>query len=119
MLVVIAVFLWSTGGLFIKSTTIDAYQVTFFRSLFAAVTVLIVTRKSGLKIDLFGIFTSVIYALLLFLFVWATKKTTARGGESVRAPRLEREGSRRRAPAHASAEKVRSPTSSRTPTRGA
>jgi hypothetical protein len=75
--VLIAVFLWSTGGLFIKSTTIDAFQVTFFRSLFAAITVLIVTRKSGLKIDLFGIFTSVIYALLLFLFVWATKKTTA------------------------------------------
>jgi drug/metabolite transporter, DME family len=76
-LVVIAVLLWSTGGLFIKSTTIDAYQVTFFRSLFAALTVLIVTRKQGLKINAFGIFTSVIYALLLFLFVWATKKTTA------------------------------------------
>ena len=77
LLVLIAVFLWSTGGLFIKSTTIDAYQVTFFRSLFAALTVLIVTRKSGLRINWFGIFTSVIYALLLFLFVWATKKTTA------------------------------------------
>jgi len=76
-LVVIAVLLWSTGGLFIKSTTIDAYQVTFFRSLFAALTVLVLTRKQGLKINAFGIFTSVIYALLLFLFVWATKKTTA------------------------------------------
>src|SRR5687768_1149226 len=76
-LVVLAVLLWSTGGLLIKSTTIDAYQVTFFRSLFAALTVLILTRKQGLKIDAFGIFTSVIYALLLFLFVWATKKTTA------------------------------------------
>jgi drug/metabolite transporter, DME family len=75
--VLIAVFLWSTGGLFIKSTTIDAYQVTFFRSLFAAVTVLLLTRKDGLKINAFGIFTSIIYALLLFLFVWATKKTTA------------------------------------------
>lgn len=77
LLVVIAVLLWSTGGLFIKSTTIDAYQVTFFRSLFAALTVLILTRKQGLKINGFGILTSVIYALLLFLFVWATKKTTA------------------------------------------
>lgn len=76
-LVLIAVFLWSTGGLFIKLTTLDAYQVTFFRSLFAAVTVMILTRKDGLKIDLFGVFTSIIYALLLFLFVWATKKTTA------------------------------------------
>ena len=77
ILVLLAVLLWSTGGLFIKSTTIDAYQVTFFRSLFAAVTVLILTRKDGLKINAFGIFTSIIYALLLFLFVWATKKTTA------------------------------------------
>jgi drug/metabolite transporter (DMT)-like permease len=75
--VLIAVLLWSTGGLFIKLTTLDAYQVTFFRSLFAAITVLLLTRKHGLKIDLFGIIVSIIYALLLFLFVWATKKTTA------------------------------------------
>ena len=75
--VVMAVLLWSTGGLFIKLTTLDAYQVTFFRSLFAAITVLILTRKYGLKINAFGILTSIIYALLLFLFVWATKKTTA------------------------------------------
>ena len=64
-LVLIAVFLWSTGGLFIKLTTLDAYQVTFFRSLFAAVTVLIITRKHGLKINGFGIFTSIIYAQLV------------------------------------------------------
>ena len=76
-LVLIAVFIWSTGGLLIKLTTLDAYQVTFFRSLFAALTVMIVTRKSGLRVNWFGILTSVIYALLLFLFVWATKKTTA------------------------------------------
>lgn len=76
-LVLIAVFLWSTGGLFIKLTTLDAYQVTFFRSLFAAITVIILTRKDGLKINGFGILTSIIYAALLFLFVWATKKTTA------------------------------------------
>ena len=54
--VLIAVFLWSTGRLFIKLTTMDAYQVTFFRSLFAAFTVLILTRKDGLKINAFGIF---------------------------------------------------------------
>lgn len=75
--VLIAVLLWSTGGLFIKLTTLDAYQVTFFRSLLAAITVLIVTRKNGLRINAFGIFASLIYATLLFLFVWATKHTTA------------------------------------------
>ncbi len=75
--VLIAVLLWSTGGLFIKLTTLDAYQVTFFRSLLAFVTVAILTRKQGLRINGFGILTSVIYAALLFLFVWATKHTTA------------------------------------------
>ncbi|MEJ7625051.1 MAG: DMT family transporter [Pyrinomonadaceae bacterium] len=76
-LVIFAVLLWSTGGLFIKLTTLDAYQVTFFRSLLAGITVLIITYKDGLRINLFGAMCSVIYATLLFLFVWATKHTTA------------------------------------------
>src|SRR4051794_27659031 len=75
--VFIAVLLWSTGGLFIKLTALDAYQVTFFRSLLAAVTVLILTRRKGLRINGFGVIASLIYAILLFLFVWATKHTTA------------------------------------------
>ena len=75
--VLIAVLLWSTGGLFIKLTTLDAYQVTFYRSLLAGITVAILTRKQGLRINGFGVLTSIIYATLLFLFVWATKKTTA------------------------------------------
>ncbi len=75
--VLIAVLLWSTGGLFIKLTTLDAYQVTFFRSLLAGITVLILTRKAGLRINAFGVMCSIIYATLLFLFVWATKHTTA------------------------------------------
>ncbi len=73
----VAVLLWSTGGLFIKLTSLDAYQVTFFRSLFAAVTVLIITRKDGLRINAFGVMCTLIYSTLLFLFVWATKHTTA------------------------------------------
>lgn len=77
-LVVVAVLLWSTGGLFIKmATNLDAYQVTFFRSLLAALTVLIITRRNGLRINGFGVLCSLIYAALLFLFVWATKHTTA------------------------------------------
>src|SRR5436190_17939988 len=85
--VVIAVLMWSTGGLFIKLTSLDAYQVTFFRSLLAGITVLIFvlvkSRASGgaalneLRINWFGIIASIIYATLLFLFVWATKHTTA------------------------------------------
>ncbi len=78
MLVVIAVLLWSTGGMFIKlATNLDAYQVTFFRSLLAGITVLVLTWRDGLRINAFGAMCSVIYATLLFLFVWATKHTTA------------------------------------------
>jgi drug/metabolite transporter (DMT)-like permease len=69
--------MWSTGGVLIKLTSLDAFQLTFFRSLLAALTVLILTRKSGLRLNLFGAVTSIIYAVLLFLFVWATKHTTA------------------------------------------
>ena len=78
MLVLIAVLLWSTGGMFIKlATNLDAYQVTFFRSLLAGITVLVITRRNGLRINAFGVMCSLIYAILLFLFVWATKHTTA------------------------------------------
>src|SRR5207253_10254549 len=45
--------------------------------LLAAITVLLLTRKHGLRINGFGIIASIIYAILLFLFVWATKHTTA------------------------------------------
>jgi drug/metabolite transporter (DMT)-like permease len=76
-LVIAAVLLWSTGGLFIKLTSLDPYQLTFFRSLLAAITVIVLTYKRGLRINGFGMLGSVFYALLLFLFVWATKHTTA------------------------------------------
>ncbi len=75
--VLAAVLLWSTGGLFIKLTSLDAYEITFFRSLLAGLTVLLLTGKSGLRINWFGLIVSCIYATLLFLFVWATKQTTA------------------------------------------
>jgi drug/metabolite transporter (DMT)-like permease len=76
-LVVAAVLLWSTGGLFIKLASLDAFQITFFRSFLAAVTVIALTRRKGLRIDGFTAICSAIYAALLLLFVWATKQTTA------------------------------------------
>ncbi len=64
--------------MFIKlATHLDAYQVTFFRSLLAGITVLLITRRNGLRINWFGVMASCIYATLLFLFVWATKHGTA------------------------------------------
>ncbi|HVE59182.1 MAG TPA: EamA family transporter [Pyrinomonadaceae bacterium] len=75
--VLIAVLLWSTGGLFIKYTTLDAFTVNLGRSLFAAITVAVFTYKKGLKLDLFTLFTSLLYAGTLSCFVYANKTTTA------------------------------------------
>jgi len=75
--VLIAVLLWSTGGLFIKYTTLDAFTVNLGRSFFAAITVAVFTYKKGLKLDLFTLFTSLLYAGTLSCFVYANKTTTA------------------------------------------
>lgn len=72
-----AVILWSTGGLFIKLTTLDAFAVNLGRSLFAAIVVAAFTYKKGLRLDRFTVFTSLLYAGTLSSFVYATKNTTA------------------------------------------
>lgn len=77
ILVLLAVALWSTGGLFIKLTTVDAFTVNAGRSLFAAITVAIFTYRKGLKPDLFTLLTSLLYAATLSFFVYANKNTTA------------------------------------------
>ena len=76
-LVLIAVLLWSTGGLFIKMTSLDAFSVNLGRSFFAAIVVAVFTYKKGLKLDAFTLFTSFLYAATLSAFVYATKNTTA------------------------------------------
>src|SRR5689334_12266533 len=77
LFVLVAVLLWSTGGLFIKMATLDALAVNCGRSLFAAVTVAIFTFRKGLKADAYTLFISLIYAGILSCFVYATKTTTA------------------------------------------
>ncbi|HEX8738023.1 MAG TPA: DMT family transporter [Pyrinomonadaceae bacterium] len=77
ILVLLAVLLWSTGGLFIKMTTLDAFAVNAGRSLFAALTVAIFTYRKGLKLDKFTLLTSFLYAGTLTCFVYANKQTTA------------------------------------------
>ncbi len=73
--------LWSSGGLFIKVLSLDAYQISFYRSAIAAVTIIIISavRKVNLKfeLDIISILCSVTYAFILILFVIATKLTTA------------------------------------------
>ena len=72
-----AVLLWSTGGLFIKMTALDAFAVNAGRSLLAALTVAIFTHRKGLKLDGFSLLTSFLYAGTLTCFVYANKTTTA------------------------------------------
>lgn len=69
--------LWSTGGLFIKWTSLSGLELSFCRSFFAAITVAIVTRHEGFGLNRLTAMASVLYAVLLILFVMATKETTA------------------------------------------
>jgi drug/metabolite transporter, DME family len=77
LLVFGAALLWSTGGLFIKATNLSAFALSFGRSLLAAITIAIFTRREGFGINLVSALTSLLYAALLILFVLATKMTTA------------------------------------------
>jgi DME family drug/metabolite transporter len=77
LLVLGAAIIWSTGGLFIKATTISGLELSFGRSLLAAITVAIFTRREGFRLNRVTLLASLLYAALLILFVLATKKTTA------------------------------------------
>jgi drug/metabolite transporter (DMT)-like permease len=77
LLVLGAAILWSTGGLFIKATQLSAFELSFGRSLLAAITIAIFTRREGFGINGISAITSILYAALLILFVLATKLTTA------------------------------------------
>lgn len=74
-------FLWSTSGFFIKYLTISAFQISFFRSLIAAITVYVITiargKKTRFEFDTASNLAAVFYAGILILFVIATKMTTA------------------------------------------
>ena len=77
VLILLAVLLWSSGGLFIKMTTLDAFAVNAGRSFLAALTVAVFTYRKGLKLDAFTVLTSFLYAGTLSCFVYANKNTTA------------------------------------------
>lgn len=77
LFVLAAAILWSTGGLFIKWTSLSGLELSFGRSLLAAITVAIFTRHEGFGLNRVTALASVLYAALLLLFVLATKETTA------------------------------------------
>ena len=74
---VAAAVLWSTGGLFIKWTSVSGLELSFGRSLLAAITVAIFTRHEGFGLNRVTGIASLLYGALLVLFVLATKQTTA------------------------------------------
>ncbi|MFV0388865.1 MAG: DMT family transporter [Pyrinomonadaceae bacterium] len=75
--VVLAVILWSTGGVLFKLTTVSAFEANFGRCLFAAVTIALLTRFKALKADWFTLLTSIFYVGALSFFALANKYTTA------------------------------------------
>ena len=77
MFVFAAAFLWSTGGLFIKWTSLSGLELSFYRSFFALITVALLTRREGLGLNGITAAAAILYAVLVILFVIATKQTTA------------------------------------------
>jgi drug/metabolite transporter, DME family len=77
MFVFAAAFLWSTGGLFIKWTSLSGLELSFYRSFFALITVAFLTRRDGFRLNGITAAAAILYAVLVILFVLATKQTTA------------------------------------------
>jgi drug/metabolite transporter, DME family len=75
--VLTAAILWSTGGMFIKLISLDAMQLSFFRSVLAAAVFYLLFKKELLSVNVFTFINAALYAAILILFVIATKMTTA------------------------------------------
>ncbi len=69
LLILAAAIIWSTGGLFIKWTSLSGLALSFGRSFFAAITVALFTRREGFRLNRVTALASLLYAALLVLFV--------------------------------------------------
>jgi drug/metabolite transporter (DMT)-like permease len=77
--IVLAALLWSTGGIGIKAVVDAPLKVTFYRSIFAAVTLFLIFRRDVTSFPRTASFFTAIaaYGGCLTTFVVATKWTTA------------------------------------------
>jgi drug/metabolite transporter (DMT)-like permease len=75
----LAALLWSSGGLFIRILTLDAFQISFYRSAIAAITIIVISKvnrkKLNFEFDIISVLCSLCYALVLIMFVVAAKLT--------------------------------------------
>lgn len=72
----LAAFLWSTGGVFIKLISLNSLQLSFFRALLSALTILVLFRKNAVRFNPGTLLNGLFYAAILILFVVAAKSTT-------------------------------------------
>src|SRR5258706_16462241 len=77
LLVLGAAILWSTGGLFIKATSLSAFELSFGRSLLAAITIAVVTRHEGFGLNRVSAIAAAIFSPPLVLLVVAPKVAPA------------------------------------------
>ncbi|MFN0095495.1 MAG: DMT family transporter [Dehalococcoidia bacterium] len=78
--VLAAAILWSTGGLFIKAVSLDAFGVTLWRSPLAALTIALLLGakpRFDRSVPRIEWAVAIAYAVTLLTFVAATKLTTA------------------------------------------
>jgi DME family drug/metabolite transporter len=77
--IVVAALLWSTGGIGIKAIDDAPLKVTFYRSVFAAITLFLIFRRDGTRLHRTPVFFAAIlaYGMCLTSFVIATRWTTA------------------------------------------
>ena len=75
--IVVTAILWSTGGIFIKLISLNAFQLSCLRSIFAAFVFIILFMKKLLEVNGFTFINAGFYAGILILFVMATKMTSA------------------------------------------
>ncbi|MCS6990083.1 MAG: DMT family transporter [Chloroherpetonaceae bacterium] len=75
--ILLAAILWSTGGAIIKATSLNAFQTSLWRSLFATLALLLVARPKTILLDSATLVASLAYAATLVFFALGTKLTTA------------------------------------------
>lgn len=76
IILILTSILWSTGGTIIKLISWNSFTVAGMRSLIAAITVLLVTRKFTFRLNKYQWIGALTYAACVILIVVANKYTT-------------------------------------------